>query len=57
MIPGVTRRWGLIVAGIAMAILLLAMSPAENRMQDKGPGMIPFELTGGQDRANEIMAE
>ncbi len=22
-----------------------------------GPGMVPFELTGGQDRADEIMAE
>lgn len=38
--------------------LLLAMSPAEERMQDTGgPGMIPFELTGGQDRADEILAE
>ncbi|MDX6610167.1 MAG: hypothetical protein QOF85_2092 [Solirubrobacterales bacterium] len=39
-------------------VLLLAMSPAENRMTDTGgPGMIPFELTGGQDRADEILAE
>jgi hypothetical protein len=22
-----------------------------------GPGMVPFELTGGQDRANEILSE
>ncbi len=54
----VTRRWGLIASGIATVILLLAMSPAENRMKDTGgPGMVPFELTGGQGRADEILAE
>jgi hypothetical protein len=48
----------LIASGIASVLLLLAMSPAENRMKDTGgPGVIPFELTGGQDRADEIMAE
>jgi hypothetical protein len=53
-----TRRRGLIASGIATVVLLLAMSPAENRMKDTGgPGMVPFELTGGQDRANEILAE
>ncbi len=53
-----TRRWGLIASGIATVILLLAMSPAEQRMKDSGgPGMVPFELTGGQDRADEILAE
>lgn len=40
-----------------MLILLLAMSPAEDRMQEHGPGMVSFELTGGQDRADEILAE
>jgi nitrate/nitrite transporter NarK len=40
-----------------MVALLLAMSPAENRMKDNGPGMVPFELTGGQDRADEILAD
>lgn len=56
--PGVTRRRGLIVSGIATVLLLLAMSPAENRMTDTGrPGMIPFEVTGGQQRADEILAE
>lgn len=46
------------MSGIASLLLLLAMSPAENRMKDTGgPGMIPFELTGGQDRADEILAE
>lgn len=39
-------------------VLLLAMSPDENRMKDTGgPGMVPFELTGGQGRADEILAE
>lgn len=39
-------------------LLLLAMSPAENRMKDTGgPGIVPFELTGGQHRADEILAE
>ncbi|HEU4736361.1 MAG TPA: hypothetical protein VFS48_04975 [Solirubrobacterales bacterium] len=53
-----TRRRGLIASGIATVVLLLAMSPAENRMTDSGgPGMVPFELTGGQDRADEILAE
>jgi hypothetical protein len=54
----VTRRRGLIAVGIATLVLLLAMSPAEGRMQDTGgPGMVPFELTGGQDRADEILSE
>lgn len=52
-----TRGWGLIASGIAMVLLLLAMSPAEDRMQENGPGMVPFELTGGQDRADEILGE
>lgn len=53
-----TRRQGLIASAIATLALLLAMSPAENRMKDTGgPGMIPFELTGGQGRADEILAE
>ena len=53
-----TRRRGLIASGIATVVLLLAMSPAEERMQDTGgPGMVTFELTGGQDRADEILSE
>jgi hypothetical protein len=56
--PRVTRRRGLIASGIATVVLLLAMSPADERMQDTGgPGIVPFELTGGQDRADEILAE
>jgi hypothetical protein len=54
----VTRRRGLIATAIASLLLLLAMSPAEERMKDTGgPGMVPFELTGGQERADEILAE
>lgn len=53
-----TRRRGLIAAGVATVALLLAMSPADNRMKDTGgPGIVPFELTGGQHRADEILAE
>lgn len=53
-----TRRHGLIATAIASLLLLLAMSPAEERMKDTGgPGMVPFELTGGEERADEILAE
>ena len=53
-----SRRQGLILTAVASVVLLLAMSPAEDRMTDTGgPGMVPFELTGGQDRADEILAE
>lgn len=53
-----TRRRGLVVSGIATLALLVAMSPADNRMKDTGgPGIVPFEVTGGQQRADEILAE
>lgn len=46
------------MSGIATLALLLAMSPADNRMKDTGgPGIVPFELTGGQQRADEILVE
>jgi hypothetical protein len=51
------RRWGLIATGLATLLLLWAMSPMEDRMQANGPGMVPFELSGGQERADEILAE
>ncbi len=56
---GAVKRWqGMIVAAVGTLVLLLAMSPAEQRMTDTGgPGMIPFELTGGQSRADEILTE
>jgi len=53
-----TRRWGLIISAIVALVLLVAMRPAEQRMHDTGgPGVVTFELTGGQDRADEILAE
>ncbi|HEX5712784.1 MAG TPA: hypothetical protein VFX85_05675 [Solirubrobacterales bacterium] len=53
-----SRRWGLILSGIATVVLLLAMTPADERMRDTGgPTIVPFELSGGQDRADEILAE
>jgi hypothetical protein len=48
----------MVVAALATVALLLAMSPAEDRMTETGgPGIVPFELTGGQHRADEILAE
>lgn len=53
-----TRKRGLIASGIATLALLLAMSPSDQRMQDTGgPGIVPFELAGSQDRADEIFSE
>jgi hypothetical protein len=53
-----TRGRGMIATGIATLALLLAMAPADDRMRDSGgPGIVPFELTGGQGRADEILAE
>jgi hypothetical protein len=51
------RGWLLAAAGVATLLLLLAMSPMEDRMQANGPGMVPFELSGGQERAEEILTE
>jgi hypothetical protein len=51
------RRWGLIVSGIALVVVFLAMGPAEEQMQESGPGMVTFELAGRQVRADEILAE
>ncbi len=51
------RRWGLIASGIATLLLLWAMSPMEDRMQANGSGMVTFELSGGEARAEEILAE
>jgi hypothetical protein len=54
----VTRRRGLIASAVAALALLLAMSPADERMKDTGgPGIVPFEVTGGEHRADEILAE
>ena len=54
----VSRRQGLIATAVATVALLLAMSPSDRRMKDTGgPGIVPFELTGGQDKADEIIGE
>jgi len=43
----VTRRRGLIATGIATVVLLVAMSPAEERMKDTGgPGLGETTLLG-----------
>lgn len=52
-----SRRAALIVLGVAVLALLAAMQPAEQRMTDNGPGMVPFELAGGEGRSQEIQAE
>ena len=58
MIRRMTRRTGLLASGLATIALFLAMAPADERMRDTGgPGIVPFELAGGQDRADEILAE
>jgi hypothetical protein len=39
-------------------VLFLAMLPSDQRMKDTGgPGIVPLELSGGQHRAEEILAE
>ncbi|HET7574287.1 MAG TPA: hypothetical protein VFJ99_04155 [Solirubrobacterales bacterium] len=57
ILPRVNRRWGLIASGLATLLLLWAMSPTQDRMEENGPGIVSFELSGGQDRADEILAE
>jgi hypothetical protein len=47
----------LIVSGVALIALFLAMAPAEEQMQEAGPGMVSFELSGSQESADEILAE
>lgn len=42
---------------MAALLLLWAMSPTQDRMEANGPGIVSFELSGGQDRADEILAE
>jgi hypothetical protein len=55
---GMTRRRGLIASGIVALVFLAAMSPSDSRMKDTGgPGIVPFELTGGEHRADEILGE
>lgn len=52
-----TRPRALVLLAVAVLALLAAMNPAEQRMTDNGPGMVPFELAGSADRSQEIQAE
>lgn len=52
-----TRGRALALLAVAMLALLAAMQPAEQRMTDNGPGMVPFELAGSAERSQEIRAE
>jgi hypothetical protein len=52
-----TRGRALVLLAVAVPALLAAMNPAEQRMTDNGPGMVPFELAGSADRSQEIQAE
>lgn len=53
------KRWhGLIASGAGAVLLLLAMAPADGTMKDHGDhGIVPFEVAGSQDRADELMDE
>ena len=52
-----TRGRALVLLAVAVVALLAAMNPAEQRMTDNGPGMVPFELAGSADRSQEIQDE
>jgi len=52
-----TRGRALILLAVAVVALLAAMQPADQRMTDNGPGMVPFELAGSAERSQEIRAE
>lgn len=52
-----TRGRALVLLAVAVVALLAAMQPAEQRMTDNGPGIVPFELAGSADRSQEIQAE
>jgi hypothetical protein len=53
-----TRGRALLASGIATVALFFAMAPADQRMRDAGgPGIIPFEVAGSQERADEILSE
>lgn len=52
-----TRGRALVLLAVAVLALLAAMHPAEQRMTDSGPGMVPFELAGSAHRSQEIQTE
>lgn len=52
-----TRGRALVLLAVVALALLAAMQPAEQRMTDNGPGIVPFELAGSAERSEEIQAE
>lgn len=53
-----TRRRGLWITGAVSGGLLLVLALIDRELTSTGgPGIVPFELAGSTDRANEILAE
>jgi hypothetical protein len=53
-----SRRRALWFSGIASILLLAVLAGLDQRLQDTGgPGMIPFEVAGSEQRASEIVSE
>lgn len=52
-----TRGRALVLLAVAVVALLAAMKPAEDRMTEKGHGIVAFELAGSADRSQEIQAD
>jgi hypothetical protein len=53
-----SRRGWLWLSGIASSLLFLALVLLDRKMQDTGgPGIVPFEIAGSSDRAQEILYE
>jgi hypothetical protein len=53
-----TRRRWLWITGAASAVLLLVLALIDRELASTGgPGIVPFEIAGSTDRANEILAD
>jgi hypothetical protein len=51
------KRW-LWLLGVASVTLFVVLAIVDRKVQDSGgPGIIPFELAGSSDRAQEILGE
>ena len=55
MIPCVTRRTKLRIAGAATLVLGAVLLVVDETLKDAGAGIIAFELAGSEDRADEIV--